>query len=121
MHPLSCLKCWILDKKIVHYCPISENVIVKLYYEKAISWLLFFCKHLLQLSDLQLCGEAQIEGTEFKDEVPVDLYKVISELSEHKPKHVQKSSSPRARRRSFPKPIPASRIPTRRVTSRNNR
>ena len=58
--------------------------------KKAISWLLFFYKHLLQFPDLQLCGEAQIEGTEFKDEVPVDLYKVISELSKHKPKHVHK-------------------------------
>ena len=44
----------------------------------------------MQLSDLQLCGEAQIEGTEFKDEVPVELYKVISELSENEPKHVHK-------------------------------
>ena len=44
----------------------------------------------LQFSDLQLCDEAQIEGTEFKDEVPVELYEVISELSEHKPKHVHK-------------------------------
>ena len=70
---------------------LVNTFIVKLFYEKLRHRGYFSSASIfLQFSDLQLCDEAQIEGTEFKDEVPVDLYKVISEHSEHKPKHVHK-------------------------------